>query len=65
MPRKFMFTKEQILDAAQLFYLEMWAYVHGVAVMVATNFYDWSEQLCSKTLTDMYQGLKYKYENQK
>lgn len=53
-------TKEQ----AMLFYLEMWAYVHGIATMIATNFYDWSEELCSKTLTDMYCGLKYKYENQ-
>ncbi len=51
-------------EKAKLFYLEMWAYVHGIAVMCATNFYDWSEELCSQTLTDMYSGLKYKYENQ-
>lgn len=49
---------------AMLFYLEMWAYVHGIATMIATGFYDWSEELCSQTLTDMYQGLKYKYEHQ-
>lgn len=53
-------SKEQ----AMLFHLEMWAYVHGVATMIATNYYDWSEELCSRTLTDMYQGLKYKYEAQ-
>lgn len=47
---------------SKLFYLEMWAYVHGIATMLATNFFDWSDELCSKTLTDMYQGLKYKYE---
>ncbi len=52
-------TKEQ----AGLFYLEMWAYVHGIATMIATGYYDWSEELTSRTLTDMYQGLKYKYEN--
>ena len=52
-------TKEQ----ATLFYLEMWTYVHGIATMIATNFYDWDEELCSKTLTDMYLGLKEKYEN--
>ena len=52
-------TKEQ----ASLFYLEMWTYVHGIATMIATNFYDWDEELCSKTLTDMYLGLKQKYEN--
>ncbi len=52
-------------ERAMLFYLEMWAYVHGIATMIATNYYDWSEDLCSTTLTDMYQGLKFKYENQK
>lgn len=52
-------TKEQ----AMMFYLEMWTYVHGIATMVATGYYDWSEELASQTLTDMYQGLKYKYEN--
>lgn len=49
-------------ERAMMFYLEMWAYVHGIATMLATGFYDWSEELCSQTLTDMYQGLKYKYE---
>lgn len=48
---------------ATLFYLEMWAYVHGIATMIATGYYDWSEELTSKTLTDMYVGLKYKYES--
>lgn len=52
-------------EKALLFYLEMWAYVHGIATMIVTGFYDWNEALCSETLTDMYQGLKYKYENQK
>lgn len=50
-------------ERAKTFYLEMWTYVHGIATMLATNYYDWSEELCSQTLTDMYQGLKYKYEN--
>lgn len=49
-------------EKALLFYLEMWAYVHGIATMIATGFYDWSEELASSTLTDMYEGLKYKYE---
>ncbi len=53
-------TKSQ----AALFYLEMWTYVHGVAVMLATDFYDWGEELISKTLTDMYIGLKNKYERE-
>lgn len=53
-------TKEQAIT----FYVEMWAYVHGIATMIATGFYDWNEEFCSQTLTDMYQGLKLKYENQ-
>ncbi len=52
-------------ESAQRFYLEMWAYVHGIATMIATNFFDWNEDLVSQTLSDMYQGLKLKYENQK
>lgn len=51
-------------ERAKTFYLEMWTYVHGIATMIATNYYDWSEDLASQTLTDMYQGLKYKYEKQ-
>lgn len=53
-------TKEEAL----LFYLEMWAYVHGIAVMLVTGYLDWSEHLVSQALTDVYQGLKYKYERQ-
>lgn len=52
-------------EEAQLFYLEMWAYVHGIAVMIATGYFDWSEELCSRTLTDMYEGLKGKYKDGK
>lgn len=50
-------------ERALLFHLEMWAFVHGIAVMLATNYYDWSEELTSGALTDMYMGLKYKYES--
>lgn len=48
-------------DSAILFHLEMWAYVHGVAVMIATGYYDWSEELCSRTLTDIYEGLRHTF----
>lgn len=50
-------------ENAILFYVEMWAYVHGIATMIATNYYDWDKEFTSKSLTDMYQGLKYKYES--
>lgn len=49
-------------EHATLFHLEMWAYVHGVAVMIATGYYDWSEELCSRTLTDIYEGLRNTFE---
>lgn len=42
---------------ARLFHLEMWAYVHGIAVMLATGFFDIDTDLASRMLTDCYQGL--------
>lgn len=47
---------------AQLFHLEMWAYVHGIATMFATGFLDLEWELVSKMLTDSYQGLRKQYE---
>ncbi len=48
-------------DDAKLFHLEMWAYVHGIAVMFATGFLDLGFDLVSKMLTDAYQGLRKQY----
>lgn len=48
-------------EEARLFYLEMWAYTHGIASMVATGFYDWDEALASRALTDVYEGLKCRF----
>ena len=45
-------------DEAKLFHLEMWAYVHGIATMLATGFFDLDWELISKILTDSYQGLR-------
>ena len=50
-------------EAARFFYLEMWAYTHGIASMIATGFYEWDETLASRALTDVYEGLKHRYEN--
>ena len=47
--------------SAKLFHLEMWAYVHGIATMFATGFFDLEWDLVSKMLTDSYQGLKKQY----
>ncbi len=46
---------------AKLFHLEMWAYVHGIAAMFATNFVDLDWELVSRMLTDSYQGLRKQY----
>ena len=48
-------------DAARLFHLEMWVYVHGIATMMATGFLDLDRELVSKMLTDSYQGLRKQY----
>lgn len=45
-------------DDTKLFHLEMWAYVHGIAAMIATDYYDPEWSLVSRMLTDAYQGLK-------
>ena len=52
-------------DGAKLFYLEMWAYVHGIASMIVTDYLDWNEELTSRALTDVYEGLKLRYETEK
>lgn len=48
----------------QLFHLEMWAYVHGIAVMFASGFVNLEWELVSKMLTDAYQGLKKQYKTE-
>ena len=48
----------------KLFHLEMWAYVHGIAAMLATGFFDMEWELISKMLTDAYQGLRKQYDKE-
>ena len=50
-------------EEAKLFYLEMWAFTHGIASMIATNYLDWDEAFISRALTDSYEGLKRRYES--
>ena len=47
---------------SELFHLEMWIYVHGIAVMFATDFLDLDWELVSRMLTDAYNGLRKQYE---
>ena len=44
-------------DAAWLFHMEMWIFVHGLGAMLATGYADWPQALVSDMLTDMFQGL--------
>lgn len=48
-------------EKARMFHLEMWIYVHGIAVMLATSYLEWQEDFISNALTDAYFGLKYRY----
>ncbi len=52
-------------DAAYLFHLEMWLYVHGIAAMFATSYLDWDMALVSRMLTDGFLGLRLRYEAMK
>ena len=49
---------------AKVFHLEMWAFVHGIATMIATGYFDLEWDLISKMLTDSYHGLKKQYEKE-
>jgi AcrR family transcriptional regulator len=48
-------------EQAEQFQLEMWAYVHGIATMLATGYLTLSEEMISQMLTDVYGGLKQTY----
>lgn len=48
-------------ENAKKFYLEMWAYTHGIATMIATDYLDWDEEFTSRSVTDVYEGLKHRY----
>ncbi len=43
---------------AQLFHLEMWAVVHGIASMQATAFLNLNTEMISTCLTDVFEALK-------
>ena len=47
---------------AVFFHLEMWACVHGLATMIATNRLAWDGKLISRLLSDLQEGLLVKFE---
>lgn len=48
-------------EDALRFHTEVWVCVHGIAAMIATSYLNWDMEFISGTLTDIYQGLKYRY----
>jgi AcrR family transcriptional regulator len=51
--------------SAEMFHFEMWMFVHGIAVMLATKNADIDTETVSSMLSDVYLGLKTKYEEVK
>ena len=43
---------------AELMHLEMWSAVHGIASMCATSFLTLDDEIISRMLSDIYQGLR-------
>lgn len=50
-------------DAAYRLHLEMWIYVHGLASMIVTKYLRWDEEFIISSITDVYQGIKMRFEN--
>lgn len=48
-------------DTAKLFHLEAWGFVHGVATMIVTGYFDVDMELVSRMVSDIYLGLKKQY----
>lgn len=51
-------------ESAKLFHLESWIFVHGIAAMLATSYFSLGEELISKMLTDMFEGLKTRFKDE-
>ena len=52
-------------EAARLFHLETWAFVHGIAVMTATGYCRLDEELIGGMLTDVFRGLSAEFRERK
>ena len=49
------------IDTARLIHLEIWAFVHGIAAMIVTDYYVPDLELISSMMTDIYMGLKSRF----
>ena len=45
-------------ETAMLLHMEMWACVHGIGTMLATSFQPMDEELISRMISDVYQGVR-------
>ena len=48
-------------EVAKLIHLEMWTFVHGLAVMIATSFFPLDWNLISDMVSDVYYGIRLKH----
>ena len=44
-------------DESHKLHAEMWIFVHGIATMLATGYFDWDDGMISDMLTDIFNGL--------
>lgn len=49
------------INTAKLIHLETWAFVHGIAAMIVTDYYVPDTELISSMMTDVYEGLKSRF----
>lgn len=48
-------------EQAETIHMEMWTFVHGIAVMLVTSYTVLTNEMISMMLTDVYSGLKLRY----
>lgn len=46
---------------ASKFHIEMWVFIHGIATMLATSYFDLKDSIISEMLSNMYRGLRAVY----
>lgn len=52
------------VSEAELFHLEMWGTVHGIASMIASSYLTLDREKISKILTDVYVGVRDRFVSQ-
>ena len=52
------------MEIARFIHLEVWACVHGLGTMIATNFLPLELELISTMVSDVYQGIRAKYSTE-